>query len=595
MHASVSVDEASAARGYRTVLRCSVVIWHNLSTWTRIPDPDDPCHRLSTFPRYSPHHTRWTFFCSKQKIVLCEGSARIICQVAFFLFPEFLGFEMADVLDILEFDRDNAERKDLLKKKPRPNDQPVKKAKGFSREVYALLCSDNKDSAPLISSDFSISGKLGFPSFGYKKAKANLSLRKVVKWTWTPFTNPARNDGFQLHHWRREMDKNKEYPFAKMNVSVNIVNYTDAEYQELLQSNDWSRAETDYLMKMCRKFDLRFVVIQDQWDKVTYKQRSVEDIKDRYYFIYNTIAKIRNESTFSSTKQQICIYDADHERKRKAQLIKLYNRTPTQVDEEQKLIADLRKIEQRKKEREKKTQDLQKLITAADSTAELRRNEQQQARNASVLSRSSRKKTSSQVKNSRFSDIGSTSQTPNIESAGIKFPESKAYGVWLRSSRMKLPTSVGQKRVKAIDQMLNELKIEQHPMPTEEICQRFNDLRSDIVFVYELKMALNLMEFELQALKHQVEATETEPASAAAAVATPVVDSPVVQPSSQPELKIKEESTVTTPTPTSAGQSSATPSGEKKISEVFDVTCVTPRKRKAAIEQVNLMKKLRKN
>ena len=38
-------------------------------------------------------------------------------------------------------------------------------------------------------------------------------------------------------------------------------------------------------------------------------------------------------------------------------------------------MQELKKIEQRKKEREKKTLDLQKLITAADSNAETRRPE----------------------------------------------------------------------------------------------------------------------------------------------------------------------------------------------------------------------------
>lgn len=46
-----------------------------------------------------------------------------------------------------------------------------------------------------------------------------------------------------------------------------------------------------------------------------------------------------------------------------------------QVAEEEYLIQELRKIETRKKEREKKTQDLQKLIKAADTTTELRRAE----------------------------------------------------------------------------------------------------------------------------------------------------------------------------------------------------------------------------
>lgn len=46
-----------------------------------------------------------------------------------------------------------------------------------------------------------------------------------------------------------------------------------------------------------------------------------------------------------------------------------------QVAEEEYLIQELRKIEARKKEREKRTQDLQKLITAADTTTEQRRAE----------------------------------------------------------------------------------------------------------------------------------------------------------------------------------------------------------------------------
>ena len=41
-------------------------------------------------------------------------------------------------------------------------------------------------------------------------------------------------------------------------------------------------------------------------------------------------------------------------------------RTKEQVEEEEMLCAELKKIEMRKKEREKKQQDLQKLISAAE-------------------------------------------------------------------------------------------------------------------------------------------------------------------------------------------------------------------------------------
>ena len=50
---------------------------------------------------------------------------------------------------------------------------------------------------------------------------------------------------------------------------------------------------------------------------------------------------------------------------------RLLARSKEQVDEEEMLVAELKKIEMRKKEREKKQQDLQKLISAAEqNTAE---------------------------------------------------------------------------------------------------------------------------------------------------------------------------------------------------------------------------------
>lgn len=44
-----------------------------------------------------------------------------------------------------------------------------------------------------------------------------------------------------------------------------------------------------------------------------------------------------------------------------------------------------------------------------------------------------------------------------METAGIKFPDYKNSGVSLRSQRMKLPANVGQKKSKAIEQMLQEM------------------------------------------------------------------------------------------------------------------------------------------
>ncbi len=60
------------------------------------------------------------------------------------------------------------------------------------------------------------------------------------------------------------------------------------------------------------------------------------------------------------------MFDIEHEQKRREQLEKLFNRTKEQIDEEQYLLEELKKIEIRKRERERRSQDVNKLLTAVD-------------------------------------------------------------------------------------------------------------------------------------------------------------------------------------------------------------------------------------
>ena len=54
----------------------------------------------------------------------------------------------------------------------------------------------------------------------------------------------------------------------------------------------------------------------------------MEDLKERYYNICGKLTKVR---AASGTEPKIYIFDAGHERRRKEQLDKLFNRTPEQV------------------------------------------------------------------------------------------------------------------------------------------------------------------------------------------------------------------------------------------------------------------------
>ncbi|KAL7294912.1 hypothetical protein TKK_0011833 [Trichogramma kaykai] len=395
---------------------------------------------------------------------------------------------MADVRDILDLETPAAPEvtkeailgSDKRARKRPENTRTSKRPEGMNREVYALIRQDNNVVPPLYPTD---TGK------GYSKIKAKLGMKRVRAWEWTPFTNPARTDGAIFHHWRRVVDAGKEYPFAVFNKKVPIPTYTHTEYVQHLVTSGWTEAETDHLFDLCKRFDLRFIIIHDRWDK-KFTARSVEDLKNRYYQVCASLNKVKNQH------EKIYHYDYEHEKKRKEQLKKLFERTQKQVEEEQTLLIELRKIEQRKKERDRKTQDLQKLITAADNQTETKKNDRKSSKKTNTTSRQ---------KVSR-SDSTNTGKLHVAEPTGIKFPDVKNSGVSLRSQRIKLPSSLGQKKMKGIEQTLVELNIDSNPPPTEQICQQFNELRSDIVLHYELKQALNTCNFELQSLRHQYEA-----------------------------------------------------------------------------------------
>ncbi|XP_077869668.1 DNA methyltransferase 1-associated protein 1-like, partial [Saccoglossus kowalevskii] len=179
---------------------------------------------------------------------------------------------MSDVRDILDLDDGRSSTPKPLTKeeilgteKMRPKrliDSTFKRPEGMHREVYALLYSDNKDAPPLIPSD---------TSQGYKQMKAKLGRSKVRPWKWMPFTNSARKDGAIFYHWRRSADEGKDYPFGRFNKTVQVPVYSDQEYQMHLHDETWTRQETDHLFDLCRRFDLRWFVINDRFDHNQYQ------------------------------------------------------------------------------------------------------------------------------------------------------------------------------------------------------------------------------------------------------------------------------------------------------------------------------------
>ncbi|CAG2253380.1 DMAP1 [Mytilus edulis] len=284
------------------------------------------------------------------------------------------------------------------------------------------------------------------------------------------------------------------------------------------------------------------------------------------------------------TEPKIWAFDAEHERKRKLQMTKFFRKglkksvvsatsldfqaDHPQIEEEDLLIAELKKIELRKKEREKKTQDLQKLITAADSNIDSKKADKRQTKKKIHLQQ-------------KFKEV------VNPDQSGIKFADFKASGVSLRSQRMKLPASIGQKKMKAIEQVLEELGIEFNPMPTEEVVSIFNELRQDIVLLYELKSALANCDYETETLRHRLETVAPGKSSTIEGLSSL---------SSLPETPVTP--TETTPMLVTPNMTPESPNSQQKLAEAIDVIGSAPgtpnRKRKAALEQRDILKKITK-
>ncbi|CAH8577995.1 unnamed protein product [Schistosoma mattheei] len=498
-----------------------------------------------------------------------------------------------DVLDILDLN-ESSPRKSMLdreailsraekRKSSRPN-PPPKRPDHVPREVWGLHSTLNNNLPPIMPTD-------NTPL--YKQPKAVIGVGRVRSWQWTPFTNSARQDNLVLYHWRRESadpEANKDYYFARYNKHVTVPEYTTEEYETMLKDLKWSEERTAHLMELAKRFDLRFIHMRDRWDCEKFPGRpSVEDLKERYYGILTQLDKARGTNLSQGLR-----YDAAHERRRKQQLSLLYGRTKDQVEEEQRLIMELRKIEARRKERERKKQDLQKLISLADSvTRDCELSEHTgyetntddtnswltsthssvggglSSSNNSLLTSTTltgntglqRKRpsgvsglnasnnnignitsSSSQLIGNTNSLINTDSSCTNLTSLGaaggantgasissgdicaslnsasntantalntqysINFLDvSKNPGAHLRSQKMKLPSNLGQKKTRIIENFLGHLQIDPNPPATAEIVEAYNGLRSKILLLFDLRLALLNCDLELHSARLRLE------------------------------------------------------------------------------------------
>lgn len=316
---------------------------------------------------------------------------------------------------------------------------PGPRLTGFQREVQALMNdSHNVPPIPIVDN-------------ARYKAKPTYAPRafKTRKWEERRFINGARTDGLELRHWKHTIppaagqrlletpvngtnvlpDPNgqtnrqpilgngenvnghaaapirydDEFPMEKFNVKVNVPSYTPEQYEAHFKSEDWAKEETDYLLGLCRDFDMRWIVVADRYDpneipipaekpttpsskeasngqtdgaavgdamvidqnssqadhptgdskalsvKPAYPPRSMEALKARYYTIASKMLSINTPpDTMTPSEfglwEKMKSFDARTEESRKQLAEKLFMRTKEEADEERILLEELARI-----------------------------------------------------------------------------------------------------------------------------------------------------------------------------------------------------------------------------------------------------------
>jgi len=149
--------------------------------------------------------------------------------------------------------------------------------------------------------------------------------------------------------------------------------YTEAEYKQHFENGAWTKEQTDELFFLCQRLDTRFGTIADRLG-----ERTVEDVKARYYTIARKLLDVRGKHTddqLASMPLYRFNYDKDYDVRRKAQLNQLHKRTPADEAEEAKLVAELKAIDETlKKDKKIRTQQRrqqeQELIKAQGGVVE---------------------------------------------------------------------------------------------------------------------------------------------------------------------------------------------------------------------------------
>jgi DNA methyltransferase 1-associated protein 1 len=186
---------------------------------------------------------------------------------------------------------------------------------GMRKDVMTLVSGEQNDSSTTLLPPMvpNLVVKVG--------SKYITSEKKCRKWKWDSFQSSARHDQQEFRHWVRAGVEYPDYPYARFDIHLERVQFTNEEYRKHLTDPMWTKSDTDQLMDLARIHELRWAVIYDRWcgsvsdydnpssatadavvddptpssrkNNSTQGHRRLEDLQHRFYTVAATLAQVR--------------------------------------------------------------------------------------------------------------------------------------------------------------------------------------------------------------------------------------------------------------------------------------------------------------
>jgi DNA methyltransferase 1-associated protein 1 len=431
---------------------------------------------------------------------------------------------------------------------------------GISRDVMQLLGGnqDPKSAAlPPIVPSFTKNTTASTTETGGTEVKVKVgnkwisSSKQARQWTWAPFASSSRTDGAMFRHWVRANVEYTDYPYAKFDIHLDPVTYSDEEYATYLKSDSWTKSETDKLLELARRYELRWALIHDRWlgyyhaeeDNSSSATRNLEDLQHRYYSVAAILSQIRISKEAAAEAQALSAAvpdptEADVKEKTERLLLETAaaRALATAAPQNQPLIsnvgtgssnklfdvvrererrAHLDRLWKRSKEEEVEEMELRKELKLVD--AQLRKLKKTGghilaathggAPGASAPSRLS-SAASSRNPSRSVSPVpgGSFVDNPGVldQSFASTAPTAMPQNPYLQAGRLVPPATGGslglnKTLLTKMDQVLKELKIPTRPLPTKRVCDLYDSVRKDVLTLVTLQKLLLQREGNLQA------------------------------------------------------------------------------------------------